>query len=178
MCCEIGFGNFEFGLLKGEVSRHDELVVSGKDSHHVREDGIRFLKPEAARRAAGRTITYVWRNPGFSRQSQARSLKESTHASPVLYRVVSELFREVVAHEAGSSRVAGRGGRKFHLIGVRLSNFVAESQQLSPFQNQRASSGLDRAFDAVRDRFGADAWPTLRDQVADGDHGSGGPGGG
>jgi DNA polymerase-4 len=95
---------------------------------------------------AGRTVTFVWRNPDFSRQSHAKSLPEATAASQAIFQAASELYRET----------AGRG-RRFRLVGVRLSNFAADTQQLSLFQNPKPSPKLDKAMDAVRDRFGEDA---------------------
>lgn len=114
------------------------------------------LAERVARRArkegyAGRTVTFVWRNPDFSRQSHARSLAEPTDASQAIYAAAVDLFREV----AGTG--AGRPARKFRLIGVRLSNFSQDQQQLSLFQKPKAAGGLDAAMDAVRDRFGENA---------------------
>jgi DNA polymerase-4 len=96
---------------------------------------------------AGRTVTFVWRNPDFSRQSHARTLPEATSSSQDIYRAAAELYRET----------AGRSGRRFRLVGVRLSNFTADSEQLSLFQNPKPNPRLDKAMDAVRDRFGEDA---------------------
>jgi DNA polymerase-4 len=113
------------------------------------------LSERVARRArkdarAGRTVTFVWRNPDFTRRSHARTLPEPSDSSQAIYAAVLELFREV----AGPA--SGRAARKFRLIGVRLSNFSKDSQQLSLFQRPKAA-GLDAAMDAVRDRFGEGA---------------------
>lgn len=130
---------FETDLADPEALVATLLALSERVARRARKEGM-----------AGRTVTFVWRNPDFSRQSHARSLSDPTSSSPDIYQAAVELFREV----------AGRGGpgaRKFRLIGVRLSNFTRESQQLSLFQDPKPSPKLDKAMDAVRDRFGEDA---------------------
>jgi DNA polymerase IV len=114
------------------------------------------LSERVARRArkdgrSGRTVTFVWRNPDFTRHSHARSLADPTDSSQAIYAAALDLFRE-----AAGPAAAGRAARKFRLIGVRLSNFSKDSQQLSLFQRPK-SGGLDAAMDAVRDRFGEGA---------------------
>jgi DNA polymerase-4 len=121
------------------------------------------LSERVARRArkdgrAGRTVTFVWRNPDFSRQSHARSLPAPTDSSQVVYEAALGLFREVAGMGGASAATRPRKPpRKFRLIGVRLSNFAKEAQQISLFQQPKIASGLDRAMDAVRDRFGENA---------------------
>jgi DNA polymerase-4 len=120
------------------------------------------LSERVARRArkhgqAGRTVTFVWRNPDFTRQSHARSLPSGTDSSQAIYEIASGLFREVAGLDGDAAGRARRTPRKFRLIGVRLSNFVLEGQQTSLFEAPKLASGLDRAMDAVRDRFGEKA---------------------
>lgn len=109
------------------------LALSERVARRARKEGL-----------AGSTVTFVWRNPDFSRQSHARSLAEPTHSSPVIYHTALGLFGEV----------AGGTDRKFRLIGLRLSNFSRETAQLSLFQEAKPNPKLDQAMDAVRDRFG------------------------
>jgi DNA polymerase IV len=130
---------FEADLSDREALTAALLALSERVARRARKEGL-----------AGRTVTFVWRNPDFSRQSHARSLPEPTSASPVIYQAAVELFGAVAAR-------AGQGGRKFRLIGVRLSNFTPEEAQLSLFQSPKPSPKLDQAMDAVRDRFGEDA---------------------
>lgn len=118
------------------------------------------LSERVARRArregmSGRTVTFVWRNPDFSRQSHSRSLPDPTSNSQSIYAAVLELFRETARSrgDAGKGQT-GRSGRMFRLIGVRLSNFSRDSQQQSLFQNPKPASNLDAAMDAVRNKFG------------------------
>ncbi len=92
----------------------------------------------------GRTITLVWRNPDFSRQSHAQTLAQGTQSSEQIFAVIKMLFEKV-------------GKIKYRLIGVRLSHFGPGNQQLSLFQSTPMPSKLDKAMDAVRERFGTDA---------------------
>lgn len=130
---------FETDLADPESLTATLLELSERVARRARKEGL-----------AGRTVTFVWRNPDFSRQSHARSLPESTHASPAIYQCVKDLFTEVASK-------GGLGSRRFRLIGVRLSNFSQDTQQLSLFQNPKPSPKLDKAMDAVRDRFGETA---------------------
>ena len=116
------------------------LDLSERVARRARKDGF-----------AGRTVTFVWRNPDFSRQSHARSLPEPTDSSQAIYAAAMDLFRE-------TARVSpGRPSRMFRLVGVRLSNFSQDSQQQSLFQKPKAVPRLDAAMDAVRNRFGESA---------------------
>ena len=121
------------------------------------------LSERVARRArregmAGRTVTFVWRNPDFSRQSHARSLPDPTSNSQAIYAAALDLFRETARLRGdGGKGPAARSARRFRLIGVRLSNFSADSQQQSLFQNPKPASNLDAAMDAVRNKFGESA---------------------
>jgi DNA polymerase-4 len=162
------FARHIFELARGRDDRDVETEGQEKSISHEctfeRDSGdADFLVPalldlseRVARRArkeglAGRTVTFVWRNPDFSRQSHARSLPEPTDSSQAIYAAAADLFRAVA--KAGG----GRAARKFRLIGVRLSNFTQDSQQQSLFQKPKTASGLDAAMDAVRDRFGENA---------------------
>jgi DNA polymerase-4 len=135
------------------------------------------LSERVARRArkdgrAGRTVTFVWRNPDFTRRSHARTLPEPSDSSQAIYGAALDLFREVSgapAPAAGPGARARGPARKFRLIGVRLSNFTRDAQQTSLFQAPKARTGLDRAMDAVRDRFGEDAIKRARLAGRDGD---------
>jgi len=141
------------------------------------------LSERVARRArkegyAGRTVTFVWRNPDFSRQSHARSLSQPTSSSPDIYAAALDLFREIArirmdtnrGPSGGSTRNAAKTpARKFRLIGVRLSNFSQDVQQQSLFQNPKSASNLDAAMDAVRNKFGEGAIRRARLADAEGD---------
>ena len=120
------------------------------------------LSERVARRArkdgrAGRTITFVWRNPDFTRQSHARTLPEATDSSQAIYATALGLFRETAGLAGAPGAAPRKHPRKFRLIGVRLSGFAREVQQTSLFQQSKPAAGLDKAMDAVRDRFGENA---------------------
>jgi DNA polymerase-4 len=148
---------------------HEMTFETDSDDKDMLLSVLLELSDRVARRARkegllGRTVSFVWRNPDFSRQSHARTLDEPTGASPIIYATAASLFHEIAspsgARATGAGgRMSGRIGRKFRLMGVRLSNFSQETQQLSLFQIPKASdrAGLDLAMDAVRDKFGEDA---------------------
>lgn len=137
-----------------EILTSTLLDLSERVARRARKDGL-----------SGRTVSFVWRNPDFSRQSHSRSVPEPTHSSQAIYAAVMELFRETAklrglerngfAGRAAASQ--GRSPRKFRLIGVKLSNFTQDSQQLSLFQNPKPTANLDAAMDAVRNKFGEGA---------------------
>lgn len=131
---------FETDLADAEALSATLLEQSERVARRARKEGL-----------AGRTVTFVWRNPDFSRQSHGRSLKAPTSASSVIYAAALDLFREVAARSSSSD------ARRFRLIGVRLSNFSREEAQTSLFQEPATNPRLDAAMDAVRDRFGEDA---------------------
>jgi DNA polymerase-4 len=127
---------FETDQSEAETITATLLEQAERVARRARKEGL-----------AGRTVTFVWRNPDFSRQSHARSLPEPTSESGAIYRAALDLYRET----------AGKGARRFRLVGVRLSNFSEESQQISLFQGPKTSPRVDAAMDAVRDRFGEGA---------------------
>jgi len=131
------------------------------------------LSERVARRARkdelqGRTITFIWRNPDFSRQSNSQTLSEATDSSQIIFETVLKLFT-VTSTLLGEDRLKKSGprqnfvtrprvnNRQFRLIGVRLSQFILESQQLSLFTNEKPQTNVDVAMDAVRNKFGEGA---------------------
>jgi DNA polymerase-4 len=175
------FARHLYALARGEDDRDVVTDWQEKSISHERTfetDGsdaetlaalLLDLSERVARRArkdgyAGRTVTFVWRNPDFTRQSHSRTLPEPTSSSREVYEAALDLFREVARLRPAGPGAAGfrsgptgKSGRKFRLIGVRLSNFSQDSQQQSLFQNPKSVSNLDKAMDAVRDRFGENA---------------------
>ena len=131
---------------------HEVTFEEDKQDRDILGRELLDLCDRVARRArghglSGRTISLVWRDPDFSRHSRNRTLSEPTRDSSVLYQTTLTLLREVTG--------VGKA-RRFRLLGVRLSGFGVE-EQLSLFGSKQNSGGVDRAMDAVRDRFGEDA---------------------
>ncbi|MDB5102827.1 MAG: nucleotidyltransferase/DNA polymerase involved in repair [Fibrobacteres bacterium] len=180
------FANHLFELSRGRDDREIVTESQEKSISHERTyetdtgdmDAIAAtlldLSERVARRArregfAGRTVTFVWRNPDFSRQSHARSLPDPTSNSQVIYEAALDLFRGIAKARPDASRSTSspRQARKFRLIGVRLSNFSQDIQQQSLFQNPKSASNLDAAMDAVRNKFGESAIRRARLSSAD-----------
>jgi DNA polymerase IV len=114
------------------------LDLADRVARRARKDGL-----------SGRTVSFVWRNPDFSRQSHSRTLAEATFSSQDIFSTAQDLFLQ-------ASQEKGRE-RRFRLVGVRLSNFSQVAQQLSLFQTQKPALNLDIAMDAVRNKFGESA---------------------
>ncbi len=156
------------GLSHGRDNRDLETDSREKSISHETTFDVDELNPDrleavlldladrVARRArrddmAGRTISFVWRDPDFSRHSRSRTLAEPTLNSDTIYSTALALFRELLPASRNPSR-------KFRLIGVRLSHFEGVGEQLSLFSDPvPKKAGIDRAMDAVRDRFGHDS---------------------
>lgn len=148
---------------------HERTFESDTDDADLIGSLLLDLSERVARRARkdglmGRTITFVWRNPDFSRQSNSQSLPEGTDSSQMIYATVLKLFA-VMSRLPGLDRLKNKttrnfsltAKRKFRLIGVRLSQFVSESQQLSLFTTTKPQTNVDVAMDAVRNKFGEGA---------------------
>ncbi|MEO7424812.1 MAG: DNA polymerase IV [Fibrobacteria bacterium] len=161
------FAEHLYALARGEDDRdivtesqeksisHERTYETDSSDAEVLAATLLDLSERVARRArkdgfSGRTVTFVWRNPDFSRQSHARTLPEATHSSQVIYAAVLDLFREI-------AKPGKRPARKFRLIGVRLGNFTQDMQQQSLFHSPKSASNLDAAMDAVRNKFGESA---------------------
>jgi DNA polymerase-4 len=93
---------------------------------------------------ACRTVTLRMRFADFARATRSHTLAEATTRTATLLRVARGLLA------ANAALVAARG---LTLIGVALTNLCdADAVQLAlPFDR---AAGLDRAVDALRDRFG------------------------
>ncbi len=171
-----------FHLVRGQDDRdvitesqeksisHEQTFEVDTSNEDILTAALLNLSERVARRARkdalkGRTITFVWRNPDFSRQSHSQSLPEPTDSSQTIFGSITELFKAVTRHSPGlilqaqpaQAKKSGKTPRRFRLIGVRLSNFSLETQQLSLFDNRISKSKLDKAMDAVRDKFGESA---------------------
>ena len=102
-----------------------------------------------AKGLAGRTVTVKLKRKDFQIVTRRHALGDATQIADRIYRAARELFDH-----------AGTKG-PFRLIGVGISDLVAEDQAdrsgdlLDPEAGKRAAA--ERAADAIRARFGADA---------------------
>jgi DNA polymerase-4 len=102
-----------------------------------------------AKGLAGRTVTVKLKRKDFQIVTRRHALGDATQIADRIYRAARELFDN-----------AGTKG-PFRLIGVGISDLVAEDQAdrsgdlLDPEAGRRAAA--ERAADAIRARFGADA---------------------
>ena len=102
----------------------------------------------AARRVC-RTVTLRLRFDDFSRVTRSYTFRESTAHTQVILGVSRDLL------DGAMPMIRQRG---VTLVGITLSNLDDDSaiQLALPF-GRRSSIALDRALDAVRERFGTDA---------------------
>ncbi|MFN7280430.1 MAG: DNA polymerase IV, partial [bacterium] len=85
------------------------------------------------------------RYPDFETTSRQRAIAY-TCFDDELIPVAKELFRQLY-----------RPGSKVRLLGVRLSELTSGAMQTNLFSDPERKSGLYKAIDAVRDRFGKSA---------------------
>lgn len=102
-----------------------------------------------AKGLAGRTVTLKLKRADFTTITRRHTLREPTQMADRMYREVADLLAHVGGRDA------------YRLIGVGLSDIVAASAAdltpdlLDPDAKRR--EGAERAADAIRARFGADA---------------------
>ncbi len=128
---------FEKDIAEVEALRRYLLELCDRVSRRARKEGL-----------AGKTLSFVWRDSNFSRHSRSKTLAEPTHNSQEIFRILAELFKEI------SEKKSRNSAAKFRLIGVRLSQFQQEDTQLSLLAVPNTEAKLDKAMDAVRDKFG------------------------
>lgn len=102
-----------------------------------------------AKRLAGRTVALKLKKGDFQTVTRRHALGDATQTADRIYRAARELFDH-----------AGTAG-PFRLIGVGIADLVAEAEAdrsgdlLDPDAGKRAAA--ERATDAIRARFGAEA---------------------
>ncbi len=123
-----------------ERLRRTLLALAERVAHRLRDEGYR----------AG-TVTLKYRDSTFTTLTRALTLGEPTDVSGALYRAALALLERVPRRQ-----------RKVRLLGVSASRLIlgaaGAGEQLSLFTARHdRSRALDRAVDAIRDRFGEDA---------------------
>jgi DNA polymerase-4 len=150
------------GLDTRRVNRDEKLKSISKETTFFEDtsdpdllDGhIWRLSEQVADRAkakglAGRTVTLKLKKGDFQLVTRRHALPDPTQLTDRIYRAARDLFDH-----------AGTGG-PFRLIGVGISDLAPEDQAdlsgdlLDPEARRRAAA--ERATDAIRARFGADA---------------------
>lgn len=98
---------------------------------------------------AGRTVTLKLKYSDFKSITRSRTLAESTDCTETIYETALELLK------------AERLERAVRLIGVGVSNFGTVQTQFSlldrPAVDAPERKNLDKAIDAIRDKFGSGA---------------------
>lgn len=150
------------GLDKRRVNRDEKLKSISKETTFFEDttdpdllDGhIWRLAEQVADRAkakhlSGRTVTLKLKRGDFQLVTRRHGLTDPTQLTDRIYRAARDLFGHVVAKGP------------FRLIGVGISDLAPEDQAdlsqdlLDPDARLRAAA--ERATDAIRARFGADA---------------------
>jgi nucleotidyltransferase/DNA polymerase involved in DNA repair len=115
------------------------LGLTDRVAHRLRDEGYR----------AG-TLTLKYRDSTFTTLTRAMTLGEPTDVSGALYRAALALLERVPRRQ-----------RKVRLLGVSASRLLpagGAAEQLTLFGGRRERSrSLERAVDAIRERFGEDA---------------------
>jgi len=167
LCARFGsMGDRLFSLARGQdtrrVSRDEKLKSISKETTFFEDtadpdllDGhIWRLAEQVADRAkakglSGRTVTLKLKTGDFQLVTRRHSLNDPTQLTDRIYRAARDLFDH-----------AGSKG-PFRLIGVGISDLAPEAEAdlsgdlLDPDARKRAAA--ERATDAIRARFGAEA---------------------
>lgn len=97
----------------------------------------------------GRTVTLKIKFANFRQITRSKSLEARTDNTSVIYETACRLLKQVELKRA------------VRLIGVGVSNFEGRNRQVTLFEEEpariEATSELDRAVDAVREKFGGKA---------------------
>jgi DNA polymerase-4 len=121
----------EFERLEGILWRLSERV-----SERAKTDGL-----------AGRTITLKLKTADFRLRTRAASMADATNLAHLIFAATQPLLRK----EAD--------GTRFRLIGVAISNLVADGADAAPTldTHYRALTKAELAIDELRQKFGSRA---------------------
>ena len=146
------------GIHEGEVAGyHETKSISTEhtfeqnisDEEFLMTELVRMTEKTAAQLRRENMMTgcvaLKLRYPDFETTSRQRAIAYTCYDDELI-PVAKELFRQL--HRSGS---------KIRLLGVRLSELTSEAMQTNLFSDPERKSGLYKAIDAVRDRFGKSA---------------------
>lgn len=122
---------FDSDTASRHLLRRTLLELCDAVARRLRHHGLR-----------ARTVTLKYRDEDFRTVTRARTMAEATDSGEALFETAWLLFAAV------------HGERRVRLLGVSSSNFPGEAQ-LGLFAPE--PRGVDRALDAVNDRFGQGA---------------------
>ncbi|PQV56545.1 DNA polymerase-4 [Defluviimonas denitrificans] len=135
--------------ISAETTFDDDIADRDLLDGHVWRLSEKVTDRAKAKGLAGRTVTLKLKRADFTTITRRHTLREPTQMADRLYREAADLLAHVGGRDA------------YRLIGVGLSDIVAASAAdltpdlLDPDAKRRA--GAERAADAIRARFGADA---------------------
>jgi len=123
-----------------ETAHREILALATRVARRLRRYGL-----------SGRTVTLKVKYGDFKQITRSKTLSESTDDAQVIREVCNEL--------AGRTAIGRKGVR---LLGISLSHlaFYGEDRQISLFNTEvvrQRRRDLNRALDALTDRFGEDA---------------------
>jgi DNA polymerase IV len=133
---------------------HEAKSISTENTFHENVDDLDFIHSEIVRmtekiayqlreenKMAG-CIAVKIRYPDFETTSRQSSIPYTCYDDELI-PAARELFQQLY-----------RRGQKIRLLGVRLSELTDEARQTNLFSDERKKSGLYKAIDEVRGRFG------------------------
>ena len=135
-----GYGNsttLEEDVTDAEAAQGILLALSDSVASRMRADG-----------AKAQCVAVTIRGNDFHDRSHQRKLPDPTDATGEIYDIAKRLFAEL-----------WDGRMPLRLLGVSLTDLShGEEAQLSLFEDEKKerSRKLDRAMDAIRDKYGAD----------------------
>jgi DNA polymerase-4 len=124
---------FERDTAQKEKIEKALLRLSEKVSRSLRKEGLK-----------GRTITLKIRLADFTTFTRAKTIKEPTNFTDVIYQECRNLFENFKLK-----------GKKVRLVGIRVSKFEP-LKQLSLFDREKKEK-LYQAVDRIKDKFGEEA---------------------
>jgi len=125
---------FERDTVHKERREKALLRLSEEVSQSLRKEGLK-----------GKTITLKIRLEDFTTFTRAKTIKEPTNFTDIIYQECRNLLENFKLK-----------GKKVRLVGIRVSKLESPLRQLSLFDKEKKEK-LYQAIDEIKDRFGEDA---------------------